>query len=250
MKCLGSRRSSPKTSIGEVDNASYPDISVQIHMTLVMPARAKGPVPVLMMFGRAGFPNPNEPRGGDLDRINKAWKPCSCSRIHRSKQVFAQHPAWEPVKATPFQFPQLNEDGGLPNTWQLVAAGWGFVLFDPASVQADDGAGITRGIIGLVNKGQPRKPEDWGALRAWAWGAGRGLDYLETDPAVDAKHVGIEGVSRYGKAALVTMAFDRRFAMVLVGSSGKGERRCCAAILAKPSRASPVASTTGWPATS
>ena len=95
-------------------------------------------------------------------------------------------------------------------------------LFDPASVQADDGAGITRGIIGLVNKGQPRKPEDWGALRAWAWGAGRGLDYLETDSAVDAKHVGIEGVSRYGKAALVTMAFDQRFAMALVGSSGKG----------------------------
>jgi len=89
-------------------------------------------------------------------------------------------------------------------------------------VQADDGAGITRGIIGLVNKGQPRKPEDWGALRAWAWGAGRGLDYLETDPTVDAKHVGIEGVSRYGKATLVTMAFDQRFAMALVGSSGKG----------------------------
>ena len=138
------------------------------------------------------------------------------------KDVFAQHPAWEPVKATPFQPPQLNEDGDLPNTWQLIAAGWGFALFDPASVQADDGAGITRGIIGLVNKGQPRNPEDWGALRAWAWGAGRGLDYLETDPAVDAEHVGIEGVSRYGKAALVTMAFDQRFAMVLVGSSGKG----------------------------
>ncbi len=100
--------------------------------------------------------------------------------------MFAQHPAWQPLKATPFQFPQLNEDGDPPNTWQLVAAGWGFALFDPASVQADDGAGLTRGIIGLVNKGQPRTPEDWGALRAWAWGASRGLDYLETDPAVDA----------------------------------------------------------------
>ena len=50
----------------------------------------------------------------------------------------------------------------------------------------------------------------------------RGLDYLETDPAVDATRVGIDGVSRYGKAALVTMAFDQRFAMVLVGSSGEG----------------------------
>ena len=207
---------------GIVDNSSYPAISVHIHMMVVLPARAKGPVPVLMMFGRAAFPNPNEPSDGDLEKINRAWESVLIQQDPFLKGLFEQHPAWHPVKGTPFQFPQLNEDGGLPNTWQLVAAGWGFVLFDPASVQADDGAGLTRGIIGLVNKGQPRKPEDWGALRAWAWGAARGLDYLETEPAVDAKHVGIEGVSRYGKAALVTMAFDQRFAMVLVGSSGKG----------------------------
>jgi hypothetical protein len=211
-----------KDLVGEVDNSAYPAITVHIHMTLVTPANAKGQVPVLMMFGRAGFPSPNEPSGDEFDRINAAWKALLVQQDPSLKDVIAQHPAWQPVKATPFQFPQRNEDGDLPNTWQLVGAGWGFVLIDPASVQADDGAGITRGVIGLVNKGQPRKPEDWGALRAWAWGAGRGLDYLETDPAVDAKHVGIEGVSRYGKAALVTMAFDQRFAMVLVGSSGKG----------------------------
>jgi hypothetical protein len=211
-----------KDLIGQADDSSCPAINVRIHMTLVTPANAKGPVPVLMIFGRAGFPAPNEPSGDGLDRINAAWKALLVQQDPSLKDVFAQHPAWQPVKATPFQFPQLNEDGDPPNTWQLAAAGWGFVLFDPASVQADDGAGLTRGIIGLVNKGQPRTPEDWGALRAWAWGAGRGLDYLETDPAVDAKHVGIDGVSRYGKAALVTMAFDQRFAMVLVGSSGKG----------------------------
>ena len=211
-----------KDLIGEVDNSSYPALRVRIHMTLVIPANAKGPVPALMMFGRAGFPAPNEPSGDEFDRINAAWKALLVRQDPSLKDVFAEHPAWQPVKATSFQFPQLNEDGDPPNAWQLVAAGWGFVLFDPASVQADDGAGITHGIIGLVNKGQPRKPEDWGALRAWAWGASRGLDYLETDPAIDAEHVGIEGVSRYGKAALVTMAFDQRFAMVLVGSSGKG----------------------------
>ena len=106
---------------------------------------------------------------------------------------------------------------------QLIADGWGYVMIDPASIQADNGMGLTRGIIGLVNKGQPRKPDDWGALRAWAWGAARALDYLETsEPMVDAKHVGIEGVSRYGKAALVTLAFEPRFAMGLIGSSGEG----------------------------
>jgi len=211
-----------KDLIGEVDNSAYPAISVKMHMTLVTPARAKGSVPVLMMFGRAGFPSPHEPSPDEFDRVNAAWKAVLEQQDPSLKEVFAQHPAWQPVKATPFAFPQMNEDGDPPNTWQLINAGWGYAMFDPASVQADDGAGTTRGIIGLVNKGQPRKPEDWGALRAWQWGAGRGLDYLETDSAVDAKHVGIEGVSRYGKAALVTMAFDQRFAMVLVGSSGKG----------------------------
>jgi hypothetical protein len=211
-----------KDIVGEVDNSSDPAIKVKIHMTLVVPARAKGPVPVLMMFGPAGFPAPHEPNAEEFDRINAAWKAVLAQQDPSLKEVFADHPAWQPAKATPFTFPTLNADGGPPNTWQLIADGWGFVLFDPASVQADNGEGLRSGIIGLINHGGPRKPDDWGALRAWAWGAGRGLDYLETDPAVDAKHVGIEGVSRYGKAALVTMAFEQRFGMVLVGSSGKG----------------------------
>jgi hypothetical protein len=68
-------------------------------------------------------------------------------------------------------------------TWQeqLARKGWGYAVLVPTSVQADNGAGLTRGIIGLVNKGQPRKLDDWGALRAWAWGASRALDYFETD---------------------------------------------------------------------
>jgi hypothetical protein len=212
-----------KDLIGEVDNSSCPAITVKIHMTVVTPANAPGPVPVLMEFTRAGFPNPNAPRGEDLDKVNAAMRALLIQQDPSLKDLLAQHPAWQSFEEAPlFQRPELNADGDPPNEWQLVAAGWGFVRFDPASVQADNGAGITRGIIGLVNKGQPRKPDDWGALRAWAWGAGQGLDYLETDSEVDSKHIGIEGVSRYGKAALVTMAFDPRFAIVLVGSSGKG----------------------------
>jgi len=109
-------------------------------------------------------------------------------------------------------------------TWQqqLLARGWGYAILIPASYQADNGAGLTKGIIGLCNKGQPRKPDDWGTLRAWAWGASRALDYLETDKSVDAKQVGIEGLSRYGKAALVTMAYDQCFAIGFIGSSGEG----------------------------
>jgi hypothetical protein len=81
---------------------------------------------------------------------------------------------------------------------------------------------LTQGIIGLCNKGQPRKPDDWGALRAWAWGASRSLDYFETDKSVDARRVGLEGHSRMGKAALGAMAYDQRFAIAYISSSGAG----------------------------
>jgi hypothetical protein len=109
-------------------------------------------------------------------------------------------------------------------TWQqqVIAHGWAYAILSPTSIQADNGASLTRGIIGLVNKGQPRKPDDWGSLRAWAWGASRALDYLATDPAVDAKRAVIEGVSRYGKASLVTMAYEPRYAIGFIGSSGMG----------------------------
>jgi hypothetical protein len=109
-------------------------------------------------------------------------------------------------------------------TWkqQVLAKGWGYALLYPTTIQADNGAGLTQGIIGLANHGQPRKLDDWGALRAWAWGGSRLMDYLETDKAVDAKHVAIEGHSRFGKTALVAMAYDPRFAVAYISSAGAG----------------------------
>jgi hypothetical protein len=109
-------------------------------------------------------------------------------------------------------------------TWQeqVLAKGWGYAILIPTSIQADNGAGLREGIIGLVNKGQPRKLDDWGALRAWAWGASRAMDYFQTNPDVDAKRVAIEGLSRYGKAALVAMAYEPRIAIGCIGSSGAG----------------------------
>ena len=187
---VGELRANGKQLAGHVDNSAYPEVSVDLRMTLVTPAVAKGPVPVLMMFGGFG--------GGGMPRPANSPAP-----TNRPSDF-----------GGPFKDP--------PSTEQLLAAGWGYATINPASIQADNGAGLTKGIIGLVNKGRPRKPDDWGALRAWAWGAARGLDYLESDPAVDARKVGIEGVSRFGKAALVAMAFEQRFAVALVGSSGEG----------------------------
>ena len=212
-----------KEVMGHADNSGCPDINVNIRMIVVTPQNAKGPVPLLIMFVPAAFPSPNQPSQEEFGRINAAMKAMLIQQDPSLKEVFAQHPAYALQTPRPFfQRPELNEDGDPPNAWELIADGWGFAMLDPTTVQADNGAGLTRGIIGLTDHGQPRTPEQWGALRAWAWGASRALDYLETDSAVNAKQVGIDGVSRYGKAALITSAFDPRFAAVLVGSSGKG----------------------------
>jgi hypothetical protein len=217
-----------KKLTGHVDNSAYPLIDVNISMVLVTPANVTGPVPVLMMFGRPGLPAPAQPNADELEVLNKAFRKMLSDSDPEVKVIFDKYLAFTPITrattASPFgaMTRQTDPNADPPSTQQLIAAGWGYAVIDPSSIQADNGAGLTRGIIGLVNKGQPRKPDDWGSLRAWAWGAARGLDYLETNKAVDAKHVGIEGVSRYGKAALVTLAFEDRFAMALVGSSGKG----------------------------
>ena len=212
-----------KQLVGHVDNSEYSLIDVTINMVLVVPVNVKGPVPVLMMFGRPSFPSPAQPSTDDMEKINSAFKETLIKSNPEMKAIFEKYPAYMPITRLPgpnFFAPAPNSDSSP--TEQLLAAGWGYAIIDPSSIQADNGAGLTRGIIGLVNKGQPRNPEDWGALRAWAWGAARGMDYLETDTMVDARRVGIEGVSRYGKAALVTLAFESRFAIGLIGSSGKG----------------------------
>lgn len=213
-----------KQLIGHVENKDFPAIKVNIEMTLVVPANAKGPVPVLIMFAKSALPSPAQPTPAELEKVNDALKELLIKQHPELKVIFDQCPAFLPATGQ-----QLSGQGGFqpgsadPLTAnQLIASGWGYVLIDPASIQADNAQGLTKGIIGLVNKGQARKPDDWGALRAWSWGAARALDYLETDPAVDAKSVGIEGVSRYGKAALVTLAFEQRFSMGLIGSSGEG----------------------------
>ncbi len=207
-----------KHIVGVVDNSACPEIVVNISMSLTLPKNATGPVPVLMTFGWTPFePSPfafGGRRGGPGGRGGPG----------------ARGGRGGPTGPLP-----------LSREEKLIAAGWGCATINPSTIQDDSGgfqrspfggnanadappkgAGLTRGIIGLTNLGQPRKPDDWGALRAWGWGASRALDYLETVPVVDARKVGIAGVSRYGKAALVAMAFDERFGMGLIASSGAG----------------------------
>src|SRR6204780_435706 len=115
-----------KKLTGHVDNSADPAITVKIDLTLSTPANAKGPVPVIMEFGFS----------------------------REFMEDFAR------------RFPQFaaGGQGASGPTWQqqVLARGWGYAELVPTSVQPDNGAGLTEGIIGLANKGEPRKPDDWG----------------------------------------------------------------------------------------
>jgi hypothetical protein len=172
---------------GHVDNSAYPALEVNIEGDLTLPANASPthPVPIVIEFTFDTYP----PASTRPPAANAPEPPTD------------PRPSWKQ---------------------QVIAKGWGYALLYPKSFQADNGAGLTQGIIGLVNHGQPRQLDAWGALRAWAWGGSRLMDYLQTDPAVDAKHVAVEGHSRFGKAALVAMAYDTRFAVAYISSAGAG----------------------------
>ncbi|HUB23986.1 MAG TPA: GDSL-type esterase/lipase family protein [Tepidisphaeraceae bacterium] len=175
-----------RTLVGHVDNSAYPQVTVNIQATLTVPENATAPVPVIVTFSFPPF----------------------------------RRPLRAPGNARPNAFP-----APVGPTWQeqAIAHGWGYALFIPTSVQPDNNHLLT-GIIGLTNRGKPRTPDQWGALRAWQWGVSRLIDCFEQHPEfkVDATKVGIEGLSRYGKAALVTEAFEPRIAVGLIGSSGEG----------------------------
>jgi len=190
--------------VGHVDNSLYPAITVNIQATLSTPVEATRPVPVMLQFGFVGgFGGRGFGGFGGTNALGGTNRFGGTNNFGRG--------------GFPAGF------GGGPNWQQLVLSnGWGYAILSPNSVQADNGASLTQGIIGLCHQGQPRKVDDWGALRAWAWGASRLLDYFETNPAVDARHVGLEGHSRYGKATIVAMAYDPRFAIAYVSSSGAG----------------------------
>jgi hypothetical protein len=173
---------------GHVDNSGYPAITVDIHADVVTPASTKGDRVPIIIGGGSIRPRPVFPPPAPGQAVHKLASP-----------------------------PDAPDSAKL-----LLAHGWGFVGRNSGDVQADNGAGLDKGIIGLVNKGQPRSLDDWGVLRAWAWGDSKLLDYLETDPDVDSKKVGVMGHSRGGKAALVTQVDDPRFAISFISSSGAG----------------------------
>ncbi len=208
---------------GHVDNSAYPKIEVNIQVNLTTPANAKGPVPVVMQFGFATPPGGGRGMGmmgGMAGRGAGAGRGAAAPGAPAAAGRGAG--AGAPAAAGRAMAGPGRGPAGPSWQQQVLDKGWGYAVIAPNSIQADNGAGLRQGIIGLCNKGEWRKPDDWGALKAWAWGASRALDYFQTDKAVDAKHVALEGHSRYGKATIVALAYDQRFWTAYVSSSGEG----------------------------
>lgn len=211
----GSTTMVTKQLVGRVDNSSYPALDVTILATLSTPKDAGGAVPVILMFGGGGSAPEGTPSTTPCLLPGQSL-PTGRGRAGGAPAMRGGVPArggrasGAPAPPSP---PSAQE--------QIVARGWGFASVSTGSIQADNGQGLTCGIIGLANKGQSRDIDDWGVLSAWAWGMSRVLDYFENDPTVDASRVAVQGHSRTGKAALVALAYDERFATGFISSSGQ-----------------------------
>jgi hypothetical protein len=111
---------------------------------------------------------------------------------------------------------------------EIVARGYVAATFHNEEIAPDNATSLSNGVFKVFTVPGGRKGDSWATIAAWAWGASRALDYLETDRDIDARRVAVVGHSRGGKTALWAGAEDERFAMVVSNDSG-----CTGAALAR-----------------
>ncbi len=184
-----------------------------LDLLLIKPAESAGPVPAfvgLNFTGNHGIHPSTE------ITLSTAWM--RSSNDPEQKGHVVDHRSTEASR------------GNQASRWPLekiIEAGCALATFYYGDIDPDFDDGFENGIHELFGK---PGPEEWGSIGAWAWGASRVMDFLETDPAIDANRVAVFGHSRLGKTALWAGALDQRFAMVVSNNSGCGgaalSRRC------------------------
>ncbi|MFH5883376.1 alpha/beta hydrolase family protein [Halalkalibaculum sp. DA3122] len=119
--------------------------------------------------------------------------------------------------------PEKSNFGEL-DVQQFISRGIGIATVYYGDIEPDFEGGYQHGVRGLYREqGQnQRRPDEWGAISAWAWGLSRAMDYFETDRDIDAARVALMGISRLGKTVLWAAARDQRFAAVIASCSGEG----------------------------
>ena len=117
--------------------------------------------------------------------------------------------------------PERQVKSGFWPAEEIVARGYAAIAFWNGDLAPDWNTGNREGVFACFEPPGRRKGSAlWGTLSAWAWGASRVMDWIETEPLLDAKHVAVVGHSRGGKTALVAGVYDKRFAMSCSNDSG------------------------------
>ncbi|PSR57319.1 acetylxylan esterase [Adhaeribacter arboris] len=180
------------------------DTGASMDVLLYLPKQVKGPVPV---FAGLNFKGNHTVHTDPQIKITKRW-------VADDKNAgITGNRANE------------NTRGLQASRWvveEIIARGYGLATAYYGDLEPDHPEGWQTGIRSQLSKSLQIQPNEWGAIGAWAWGMSRMMDYFETDPAINAKKVALQGHSRIGKAALWAGANDTRFAMVISNESGEG----------------------------
>jgi hypothetical protein len=185
----------------------------RIHLLVYQPVHARHPLPAIVGLNFEGNQTIDSDPGITL---NDVWVPDPAdSQQTNELRGHSRRRAAE------------DSRGRYNYRWQvdaLVQRGYALATAYYGDIEPDFSGGLQYGVRSLFLKpGQTAVgPSEWGAIGAWAWGLSRILDYLETDPAIDARKVAVIGHSRLGKAAVWAAAQDRRFAVLLSNESGMG----------------------------
>ena len=132
--------------------------------------------------------------------------------------------------------PERKVKSGSWPAEEIISRGYAALAFfygDLVKETYTPNTALASGVFSVYEKPEERTTSSWGALSAWAWGASRIMDWIETEKTIDAKKVAVIGHSRGGKSALVAGVTDTRFAMVVSNNSGTGGAKLNAADLPK-----------------